>query len=128
MSDLSPTAADVIADASAVTEHGYFGSTAVPGDMLYKDSSDGLWKLADNDSATSAAKTPQAMALNGGVSGQPVKVAKSGPVSMGAILTAGASYYLSSTAGKICPLADIGTGETATFIGIAHADEEFEFT
>jgi len=121
MADLSPTAANVLAASDAVTEVGTLGATVVPGDVMYKDSSDGLWKLADNDSATAAVKIPQGVALNGGGSGQPVKVLKSGDLTLGVILTAGIAYYLSDTAGKICPVGDIVTGQTATLIGIARS-------
>lgn len=119
MADLSPTAANVVAASDAITEAGSLGATVVPGDALYKDSSDGLWKLADNDGASSLIRTPTGLALNGGGSGQPVKVLKSGNITLGSILTAGVSYYLSNTPGKLCPIADVGAGEYACFIGIA---------
>lgn len=118
MADLSPTAANVIAASDAVTEAGTLGATGVPADVVYKDSADGLLKLADNDGVT-ASKTPIGLLLNGGANGQPARILKSGNINLGAILTAGATYYLSNTAGKICPLADVGTGETVTIIGIA---------
>lgn len=121
MADLSPTAANVIASSDALLENGNLGGTAVPGDVLYKDSSDGLWKLADSDSATAAAKAPQGIALNGGSSGQPVRVLRSGDLTLGAILTAGVAYYLSNNPGKICPVADVSTGESPSFIGIARS-------
>jgi hypothetical protein len=119
MADLSPTAANVIAGSDAITEAGTLGATVVPGDAIYKDSADGLWKLADADGASALIRTPTGIALNGGASGQPVKVLKSGSLTLGAILTAGVAYYLSNTAGKLCPVADIGTGEYACFMGIA---------
>lgn len=118
MSDLSPTAANVLAAASAITEAGVLGATGVPADVVYKDTTTGTYKLADND-GTSAEKTPVGLLLNGGAAGQPAKIIKSGDLAVGSILTAGTTYYLSSTAGKICPLADVGAGETAIIIGIA---------
>ena len=49
----------------------------------------------------------------------PLGVLKSGDLTIGATLTAGTAYYLSDTAGGICPLADVGSGEYVVLIGIA---------
>lgn len=119
MADLSITTTAVLAAADAVTENGTAGATITAGQVLYKDSSDGLWKLADNNSATAAVRTPQGIALNGAASGQPVRVLKSGNLTLNAVLTAGVAYYLSDTAGGICPVADLATGEYPSVIGIA---------
>lgn len=119
MADLSITAANVLAQAGAITDVANFGATVTAGQMIYKDTSDGTLKLADNNSATAAARTPLGMALNGGGAGQPCKFIKEGDVAMGAILTAGVAYYLSDTPGGICPVADLASGEYPTVIGIA---------
>jgi hypothetical protein len=34
-------------------------------------------------------------------------------------MTAGVAYYLSDTPGGICPVADLGTGEYPSIVGIA---------
>lgn len=119
MADLSITAANVIAGASASTENGNLGVAVIAGQAVYKAAADGLWYLADNNSATAAARQAMGIALNGGGIGQPVRVLLSGPVTIGATLTAGVAYYLSDTAGGICPVADLGTGEYSCFIGLA---------
>lgn len=119
MADLSITAASVLAGSGATTEPGTLGATVTAGQAVYKDSADGLWKLADNNSATAAVRTPQGIALNGGATGQPVKVLREGPITIGATVTAGVVYYLSDTPGGICPVADLATGEYPTVIGIA---------
>lgn len=119
MADLSITAANVIAGASASTENGNLGVAVTAGQAVYKGAADGLWYLADNNSATAAARQAMGIALNGGGIGQPVRVLLSGPVTIGATLTAGVAYYLSDTAGGICPVADLGTGEYSCFIGLA---------
>lgn len=119
MADLSVTAASVVAGADSVQETGTLGATVTAGALVYKDSADGLWKLADNNGATAAIRTPQGIALNGGGSGQPVRVHKSGDLTFNAVFTAGIAYYLSDTPGGICPVADLASGEYPCLVGIA---------
>ena len=118
MADLSITATSVIAGSDSVGENGFLGATVTAGQLVYKDSADGLWKLADAN-GVAAARTPGGIALNGGVSGQPVRVHKSGDITLNAVLTVNTAYFLSDTAGGICPAADVGSGEYGTFVGIA---------
>jgi hypothetical protein len=120
MADLSITAASVIAGANSITENGTLGATVTAGQVVYKDTSDSdKWKLADSNGASALIRTPIGMALNGGASGQPVKVHKYGLITPGATMTAGTAYFLSDTPGGICPVADIGSGEYPSFLGIA---------
>ena len=49
--------------------------------------------------------------------GQPMLV----DITLGEVLTAGVAYYLSDTAGGICPVADLGAGEYPCLIGIANS-------
>lgn len=119
MTDLSITAANVIARGTAKKVPGTAGASITAGQVVYLDSADGKFKLADNDSATAAARSPYGVALHAASDGQPLVVARSGPVTIGASLTAGVAYYLSGTAGGICPVADLSTGDYPTIIGIA---------
>jgi predicted lysophospholipase L1 biosynthesis ABC-type transport system permease subunit len=75
--------------------------------------------LADCDSATAAVRSPYGIALHGSLANQPLTVIKSGPVTIGAALTAGVAYYLSATAGGICPVADLASGDYPVILGIA---------
>lgn len=119
MADLTITAASVVAGSDAVTENGTLGATVTAGQVVYKDSSDGLWKLADCDSGTAALRSPAGIALNGGATGQPVKVHKKGLITIGATMTAGLAYYLSPTPGGICVVGDLGSGDYPTVVGVA---------
>jgi hypothetical protein len=119
MADLTITAASVVADANSTTETGVLGATVTAGQALYKDTADSRWKLADNNGASALIRTPTGIALNGGASGQPVRVLRSGDITIGATMTAGVAYYLSDTPGGICPVADVGSGEYPSIIGIA---------
>lgn len=119
MSDLSITAANVVKGAGAVLEDGYAGETVTAGMPIYRDSSTGKGMKADSNSATAAARQPRGIALNGASDGQPLVIQKEGEITIGATLTPGTTYYLSDTAGGICPLADVGSGEYVCIIGVA---------
>lgn len=120
MADLSITAASVVRGTdSQQPDQMTAGATITAGQAVYKDTSDNdKAKLADNDD-TSAKATAWGIALNGAASGQPVLVHRQGPITIGATLTVGETYVLSSTAGGICPIGDLGTGDYVTHLGIA---------
>jgi hypothetical protein len=119
MTDLSITAANVVAGGGAKRADGFAGATITAGQAVYLDTTTGTWKLADNNSATAAARSPQGIAMHGASSGQPLAVHTKGKITIGATMTAGVAYYLSDTPGGICPVADLASGEYPTFIGIA---------
>lgn len=119
MADISITAASVVAGSTASVKHGTAGATITAGQVVYEDAATGKYLLADADSATAGATEPYGIALNGASLNQPLAVARGGPVTIGATLTAGVAYYLSNTAGGICPVADVGTGEDVVLIGLA---------
>jgi hypothetical protein len=119
MADLTVTAASVVSGAGSVRESGTAGASITAGQVVYKDSSDSnKFKLADNDSATAAVRSAYGIALHAAASGQPLSVHKEGPITIGATTAVGEVYCLSSTAGAICPHADIGTGDYNTIVGI----------
>jgi hypothetical protein len=118
MSDLSVTAASVLAGASALVEHGCrAGATLVAGQVVYKDT-DGLLKLSDSNGAA-ALKAVYGITLNGGGASQPISVIKRGPLTLNAVLTAGTTYCSSTTPGGIAPQADITTGGDVIILGVA---------
>ena len=119
MADLTITAANVVAGTDASIEHGKAGETITAGQAVYKDAATGKYLKADSNSATAGAKSPRGVALNGAAANQPLAIARSGLVTIGATLTAGTAYYLSDTAGGICPVADVGSGENVVLIGLA---------
>lgn len=119
MADLSITPADVISQSGSVRENGTGGATITAGNVVYKDSADSEYKLADADSTTAALRSPRGIALNGCADGQPLQIHREGDINLGAVLTEGVSYYLSATAGGICPYDDLVAGDYPVFIGIA---------
>lgn len=118
MADLSITATSVVAP-NATRAEGIAGETITAGQVVYKASDTGKWMKADSNSATAEARMPKGIALCGSALNQPIFVATKGDVTLGAVLTAGVAYYLSDTPGGICPVADVGTGEYPSVLGIA---------
>lgn len=119
MADISITAANVVPSSAATTERGTAGETITAGKAVYKSSTTKKWMLADNNSATAEAKVADGIALTGSSNNQPIVVLTAGDVTIGATLTAGTAYYLSDTAGGICPLADLASGESVCLLGLA---------
>lgn len=119
MADISITASSVKL-VSGPTETLEAGASIAAGQVCYKEASSGAAKLADNDSATSEVRSARGMAINSAAADQPVQLARDGAVvDVGAVLTAGTDYYLSGTAGAICPRADVTTGDDPVRIGMA---------
>ena len=120
MVDLVITAANVVSGAGAHVAHEAAGATITAGQMVYRDPTDGQkCKLADNNAATAAVRAPKGIALNGAANNQPLAVHEKGPITIGATLVPGTTYFLSDTPGGICAAADLATGEYPTIIGIA---------
>lgn len=118
MADLTITAANVVAAADAVRESGTAGATVTAGQLVYLDTSDMKYKLADSNGAA-ALRVPSGIALNGAANNQPLMIQKGGDITIGATMTAGVAYYLSDAPGGICPVADLGSGEYPCIVGIA---------
>lgn len=119
MADLVITATSVVAGVGAKTTEGTAGEAITAGQVVYYDSTARTYKLADCNSGTAAARIPAGIALNGAAANQPVEIVTEGPVTIGATVTAGVGYYLSATAGGICPVADLTTGCYPSFLGFA---------
>lgn len=117
MADLSITAANVVAGSTATIARGVAGVTITAGQAVYLDPTTGKWALADTDSATAAVRAAHGVALNGCALNQPIAVCTEGPVTIGATIEAGTAYYLSGTAGGICPVADVAAGDYPLIIG-----------
>lgn len=122
MADLSITAASVVASANATVYKNYnFGATVTAGQVVYLDANN-LWQLKDANAAVTGnlVNSTTGITLVGGANGQPGTVAvKDSDFTPGATLTNGASYWASANAGAIAPVADVTTGNYATFIMVA---------
>jgi hypothetical protein len=118
MTDISITAANVIAGSNATRESGTAGATITAGQVVYRDGTTGQYKLADTDAATAEVRTPRGIALYGASAGQPLTIIRAGDVTIGATIVAGVAYYLSGTAGGICPIADVAADDYPAIIGM----------
>ena len=87
------------------------------GDVVTLDSATGKYDLADASAASTATVAGIAV-TDAGVDGYFLYVSAE-EVNLGAILTAGDFYYLSATAGKLCPFADLVSTNVVTQIGHA---------
>jgi hypothetical protein len=119
MADLIITPADVT-PRGGVRQQGIAGAAIAAGQMIYLDPADNTYKLADCDNASAEVRKPDGIAVNSAAAGQPVVFMGPGTeVSLGAVLTAGTTYYLSPNPGGIAPFADLGTGDYPVIAGIA---------
>ena len=118
MADLTITAADVKKTDSTLITEGIAGAAITAGQPVYKDSTaSNKLKPADADVLATAAAV--GVALHGASADQPLKYATSGNLTLSAVMTAGAVYVVSTTAGGIAPVADLGSGDYVTLLGIA---------
>jgi len=131
MADLTITAANVKPGTNArLDRNGYAGETITQGMPVYK-AADGYWYKADSNSATALARVANGIAANAASQYQPIDVLLPGEgvtYFPGATLTVNTAYYLSDTAGGICPLADVGSGEYMQLIGIAISTTEMKLS
>lgn len=118
MADLIITPANVARRNGGKSRDGDAGAIVTAGQVVYLDKADETFKLADSDGAA-ALRSPGGIALNGAAIGQPLKVHTEGPITIGAVLVPGTTYYLSPTPGGIAPLADLSAGDYPTIVGIA---------
>lgn len=118
MADITITAANVVPGTGAVIENHTAGAAITAGQAVYYDTSTLTVKLADCDNASSTVRSVRGIALNSCASGQPVAVQVDGLITIGATIAAGVVYCLSDTAGGIRPVADQGSGDYTSVIGI----------
>lgn len=125
MSDVSITAANVLAGANAKKGRGIAGATITAGQTLYEDPSDSFkLKLADSNASSTTAKCV-GIALHGASSGQPIEYdiedddfTPGGTLSLSAAADDGV-YVLSGTAGGIAPIGDLASGMYPVILGVA---------
>lgn len=119
MADLSITASSVVKGVGATTANGIAGATITAGQPLYIDTANSdVIKLADANSSD-LTSTVCGISLHGASTGQPITYITYGPLTVNAVLTTGAVYVASATAGSIAPTADLTTGWRTSILGYA---------
>lgn len=120
MTDLVITPANVIAGSNAQRANGTAGAAISAGQLIYKDATTKKYLQCDNNAADVNARKPEGVALNNAALNQPIDLLTSGDITIGATLTAGTDYFLSTAAtGGICPRADVVSGMNVCLIGLA---------
>lgn len=117
MTDIAVTASSVVGDGASPRETGTAGVAINAGQAVYMDTTVNKYKLSDSNLA--GAKTVRGIALNSAALNQPLIIQKSGPITIGGTLVKGTTYCQSTTAGGICPQADITTGGDVVILGVA---------
>lgn len=119
MADLSITASQVLKGTGANLDLYTANATITAGQVVY-DAGSKLAALADANGAAAASQA-KGIALNNASTGQPVSIVIDGPVTLGAAAapTEGVPYFLSKTAGGICPITDLTTTDAyITYLGM----------
>lgn len=111
---------------NTVSEKGTYGATITPGDAVYFDDTDNLWKLADANLSVTAAAA-KGIAITGGVSGDSGYVATGGSIIfVGPTMSVGENFYVGPTAGDIVTESDVVTGCYVTRLGAASLANQFD--
>lgn len=124
MADLSPTQA-IYGSADLETVNNVLaGETLAVKDLVFKSTGNNKWLKLDVDDAARMLLVPVGkprligiVMFGGGADGARTVVGVRGLIDLGAVLTAGAAYYGSDTAGKIRPAADNGSADHPVFVG-----------
>lgn len=123
MADLTQTPANVAVGSNIAVTLVVAGEAIVQGEPVYRSSLDSYYYKADADAEASAdvkgiAVTPA------GASGDRFVLAanksgQTGDINLGATLTQGETYVVSTNSGKIAPIGDLTTGDYVTYLGVA---------
>lgn len=120
MADITVTAGSVAlaAGTTATRKNVTWGESVTQGRSVYLKS-EGKWWKADSNATESAGSAGVGVALTKGSADDPGIVITGGTMNLGATLTAGQPYFVSSTAGGICPAGDLSSTEYTTYLGTA---------
>jgi hypothetical protein len=119
MADITITSSSVLKTSTTVVNHGTAGAAITAGEPVYIDASDSK-KIKPAIATAEASAAAVGVALNDAADDQPVSYAIAGNVTYNAGMTVGAVYCVSgNAAGAIAPVADLGSGDYVTVLGIA---------
>lgn len=120
MSNLSITAANVKANTGASYNKQYVaGENLTPGQPVYLNSSS-KWVRASTSNATTA--NAAGITLNTAAANQTMTVQTAGNITIGATVSPGKIYAVSSNTGLICLDSDLTTGDYVTVLGYANTN------
>ena len=118
MADASITASEVLKSTNARLGQGIAQVATTAGEALYLNEATDKLNLAFN-TGTAAEADVVGLAINDAAIDQAIVFQRGGTLTLGATaaLTKGTTMFLSSTAGKIHPAADLASGDHRTYIG-----------
>jgi len=123
MADLSQTAANVaIGGTETPFKKVQVGEAVTQGNAVYKSTVDSKWYKADANDTLAKALVGGIVLTPAATNGEciialPSNIEGTSLVNLGATLTLGVQYAVSATAGAICPITDIASGQFPTSIG-----------
>ena len=118
MADISITAANVAATGTFQKQPVQFGETVTAGQVVYLKSSDTKYWKAQAD-GTSEEASAAGICLGGAAANQYGVILTGGTITIGGTVVKGTPYFVSTTAGGICPHADLASTNYVTLIGFA---------
>jgi hypothetical protein len=125
MADLSQTPVNVqLAGGGVSLRTVQVGETTTQGQPMYLKSSDNKYWRADADAEASA--TARGIALTPGAANDYIVLATAGDVDLGATLTVGETYCVSTNVGAIAPIGDLTTGDYVSILGTATAADTLD--
>lgn len=110
------TPANVAPGAGATFIDGIAGGALPDGAAVYLDTATNTYKLCDAD--VLATSLCAGITTHDAATGQPIRVQNGGDMTLGT-MTLAVAYYVGTGAGEIVPVADIGSGDFVSLIGIA---------
>lgn len=123
MADLTQTPANVAVGSNASVTLVIAGEAISQGEPVYRSALDSYYYKADADAEASADVKGIAVTPAGSSGDRFVLAAnKSGStadINLGATLTQGETYVVSTNAGKIAPITDLTTGDYVSYLGVA---------
>lgn len=117
MADLTQTAANVGIGADTEFIRVQVGESVTQGQPGYRGASN-KWFQTDANLSAAAAAAEGIFMTPAATDGYAI-VAVGGDVNLGATLAVGETYAVSRTKGRICPIADLTTGDYVTHLGVA---------
>lgn len=119
MADLTITAANVAKSSNAKVISNKNGSGTLTAGTACAIDGNSEVAAADCDSGTAVLRTFVGILIGPSADNQPAVYQEDGDINLGATLVPGTVYVLSATAGGICPIADLVTGDYVVLIGYA---------
>lgn len=126
MADLTQTAANVKLKGYASVSIGIAGEAVTQGQPIYRSS--GSWYRCDANDTAAKANCAAIVLTPAATSGYFVYAPAGADIDLGATLTVGETYAVSTNVGAIAPVSDLASTNYVTTLGIATTTSTLRFT